>query len=152
MDFTALVFGFHTHFATAHYGAVSCLTNALDNMRVAETMTIGFVYDRHWQVTQSTRQNQALAFAIEFLVRNVFHGTGVTTAKIGRGIRTFPTAKHVNSTTLIWWTHHIDKHSVFEARSNKGYQTKDVVGDQWKKMNYLQLLMAPGAGIEMSSL
>ena len=153
MEFTALVFGIHTCLDTAHYGAVNCLSTALSKMRVSETMTIGFTHSNHrWQATQSTKQHQAIAFAIEFLLRNVFNAAGVIATRVGRGFQQFKLYQKVTATTLIWWTDKIENHSVFETNSNSGFQTKSVVGDHWKDQNYIQLLMAPGAGIELSHL
>ena len=36
--------------------------------------------------------------------------------------------------------------------SATGYHTKNIVGEEWKEKSYLQLLMAPGAGIDLSAI
>lgn len=74
MDFTALTYGYHIQESTPHYGAVKCLEQALSNMPFDRLCVIGFVQNNSgWHVAQNTSSNQSLAFAVEFLVSNVFH-------------------------------------------------------------------------------
>ena len=129
MDFAALVYGYHTNKSTPHFGTVNCLQPSLRQMVPNSTCTLGFIHNSSgWQVASHTRSHQGLAFAVDFLVRNVFHATGVIAARVGHGIRRFGPHSGAISSTLMWWRGHLDKHESFEKNSNHSLSTKDIVG------------------------
>ena len=99
------------------------------------------------KTAQSTKQHEALAFAIEPRARVWWNtdSTGVIAARIGREILQFRSHQQLEATTLTWWTNKHVNHSVFAAKIN-------VVRESPKKTNRIQHLVTPGAGIEMSQL
>ena len=85
MDITALTYGYHTQKSSPHYGAVQCIEQALTNMPMDRLCVVGFVQNTTgWHVAQTTRSNQSVPFAIEFLAQNVFHAIGVIAARLGK--------------------------------------------------------------------
>ena len=153
MDFIELTYGYHTQKSAPHYGAVQCIEQALTNMPMDRLCVTGFVQNTTgWHVAHTTRSNQSVAFAIEFLVQHVFHATGVIAARLGKGMRTFAPCSGATSSTLLWWQRSLEGHSAFETPTNESVMTKNVVGEGCREKNYLQLLMSKEAGIDMSDI
>ena len=81
-----------------------------------------------------------------------FHATGVVAARLGRAVSTFKTFRGATASKLLWWKRSFDDLSTAEFDRASGYHTKDVVGEDWQAHNYLQLLLSPKAGVDMSAL
>jgi len=98
---------------------VQCIEQALTNMPPDRLCVIGFVQNTTgWHVAQTTRSNQNVAFAIEFLVQNVFNATGVIAARLQKGIRNFVPYSGAAASTLFWWQRSLKEHLSFENTPN----------------------------------
>jgi len=155
MDFTAVVFGYLATPSTSAGGAAKCLLTTLSHMRENSIVTVGFVKQSDtWIPTQLHSTHKHVAYAVEFLVKNVFHATGVVAAKLGKSVSTFKSFKGAIASKLLWWNSKVgfDNMQSADMFDTSGYHTKNIVGDDWQKQNYLQLLLAPNAGIDLSAL
>ena len=131
MDFSALVFGYLATLTTSAGGAAKCIPTALSHMRDDVTVTVGLVLERNWQPMESLSKNRAVTYAVEFLVKNVFHATGVVAAKIGKAVRTFKAYNGATASKLLWWKGtDFDQLETADMESATGYHTKNVVGEE----------------------
>jgi hypothetical protein len=81
-------------------------------------------------------------------------------ARIGRAISTFKAYRGTSASKLLWWTNGdsngerggFDSVSSADFENSTAYHTKDVVGTEWHNQSYLQLLLAPHAGIDLSAI
>ena len=130
-----------------------CLYTAISKLPEGKIGTVGFIYKNVWRPGKFQSNERSIAFAIEFLVKNVFHATGVVAARYGRApsrLKMFPGA---TASKLLWWIgEQIDGVAHADISTNASIATKDYAGEHWNAYNYLQLMLSPGAGVDMSAL
>ena len=105
------------------------MTTNLAAMRPNAPITVGLVYSDTWRPMKTTvESHRDIAYAVEFLVTNVFHATGVVAARLGRAVSSFKTFKGATASKLLWQNRSSDDLSSADFERASGYHTKDVVG------------------------
>jgi hypothetical protein len=138
MDFTGLVY--------ISRRSDSSLTQALQAIKdYAVTLgdgkmaTIGYVSK---QVTKETKQKPQVMHAVDFLAENLFRVEHAYAARIGKGLKRLPQDLQATNSIVITWEHDPSENTVHELEGAPNITTNELVGSEWQKYTYMQLLLA----------
>ena len=102
-------------------------------------------------MTTTPRQHQILLLALQHVVRNVLQVPDAVSVRVGRGISRLPPDKSALATTIWWWERDFDASNVSELDGCPSISTSSLVGDDWTRMKYLQVLHADAAEGQMAN-
>ena len=139
---------------TAMNSAVVTIQRFYTDMPEKETFTFGFIKNAQesksaWHLSKTSNDNQTMMLALEFYVRQTLHYTSVTTIRIAKGTRRLWGSTIYNFSVLLWWRASLQHVHSFTCDHGRALTTPAIVGAEWEKYNYMQLLFKPDAGIEL---
>ena len=139
---------------TAMNSAIATIQRYYSDLPDKEIFTFGFVKPQNdttasWHLSKTSNDNQCMMLALEFYVRQTLHYTSVTTIRVAKGIRRLWGSTHHDFSVLLWWRTSLQHVHSFTCDNARPLQTPPIVGAEWEKYNYMQLLFKPAAGIEL---
>ena len=153
LEYSVLLFGIHTKPGSSPHAVVGIIEQCLSQMETNKLQRLGYVQDSGvWKLTTNTRNAVQLMCALEHFVSNVVHYPNVVAVRIGRGISRFPKDTSAEKFVLLWWNRDIENLRTFESDGNGPISTYSLVGPEWARMNYVQLMISTVAGLQLSDI
>ena len=153
MDFTGLVYGTVNNPTSPSYSPWKILHRYMDTLPPHQLVRYGLkalVTERAQQkrdsIRESVKVNQTrrdVALALEHLIRVVYQITDAMAVRLGVAIRKFPPTSSGGS-ILLWWRNDPQDYGRYDSDDDKTVlNTETVVGPDWDRQRYLQILLAP---------
>jgi len=143
MDFVNLVYNTTEDVYTTTGQAVALMINRIKALEPGKFITVGFhklTTSNNWVRTQATSAHSALALSAQHVSHNILGYPNTFAIRIGKGIQRFPACSEADYTVLVYWNRSFDHAQMYEADGNGQITTKQLIGDSFAEMLYLQLL------------
>jgi len=147
LDFAGLVFLSQHSMAAMEMGPKAQVLEILEShfrqLGNQYLETLGYwIRDGQWHPTAATTKHKRVALAADYALRNLFQIDRAFAVRLGRGIRRFPACDHASETVVICWKNFPNDYTVHAFDGAPGLASVELVGTEWEKFWYLQVLIS----------
>ena len=147
LDFAGLVFATGHCMAVLEPGPKAQVLEILEtyyrHLGTSHLETFGYwMQDGKWRVTAATHKHKRVALAADYALRNLFHIDRAFAVRMGKGIQRFPACEHAAQAVIICWLNYPNDYTVHELEGAPAIATVELVGTEWQKFWYLQVLVS----------
>ena len=130
--------------------SVNVIQRHIQQMAPSTIETYGYAHhNEKWILTAASKTHRQVLLAVEHHLRTVLHYSGVIAARIGRGIPRFPACADARRSVLLWWDMEPAHPMVFYMDSVGAVSTTSIVGSEWPKYKYMQLLLSDHSDFDL---